>query len=185
MKSACVECISIYSKSYINKNKEKIKLYNKHYRESNLDTLYQKIKEYQDKNKEKIYKKNTEYHKHKYNTDPYFKLRRLLRDRIGKTITNNKVTKKTKELLGCDINEFKTHIESLFTREMSWKNHGAVWELDHIKPCASFNLTNIEQQKECFHYTNMQPLFKTSDIAKSFGYIDQIGNRNKSKNKFK
>jgi hypothetical protein len=58
---------------------------------------------------------------------------------------------------------------------------GGVWEIDHIKPCASFDLTDIKQQKECFHYTNLQPLFKTSDIAKSFGYIDHIGNRNKPK----
>ena len=63
---------------------------------------------------------------------------------------------------------------------MSWKNHGDVWEIDHIIPCFQFDLTNIKQQKECFHYTNIQPLFKTTKIAESFGYFDKIGNRNKS-----
>ena len=64
---------------------------------------------------------------------------------------------------------------------MTWENHGEVWEIDHINPCASFDLTDIKQQKQCFHYTNLQPLFKTTEIAKSFGYNDQIGNRNKNK----
>jgi len=63
---------------------------------------------------------------------------------------------------------------------MTWENHGEIWEIDHIKPCNSFDLTDIEQQKQCFHYTNLQPLFKTSKLAKSFGYINEIGNRNKS-----
>ena len=42
-------------------------------------------------------------------------------------------------------------------------------------------LRRIEKEKKCFYYMNMQPLFKTSDIAKSFGYIDHMGNRNKPK----
>jgi hypothetical protein len=64
---------------------------------------------------------------------------------------------------------------------MNWDNHGIIWEIDHIKPCASFDLSDIEQQKQCFHYTNLQPLFKTTDIAESFGY-DEAGNRNKGGN---
>ena len=64
---------------------------------------------------------------------------------------------------------------------MTWENHGKIWEIDHILPCASFDLTILEEQKKCFHYTNMQPLFTTTEIAKSFGYIDQIGNKNKGK----
>ena len=80
------------------------------------------------------------------------------------------------------MDKCKQHLESQFKPEMNWENHGKIWEIDHIKPCISFDLTNIEQQKQCFHYTNLQPLFKTSELAESFGYINEIGNRNKSKN---
>jgi hypothetical protein len=66
---------------------------------------------------------------------------------------------------------------------MTWSNHGEIWEIDHIKPCSSFNLADIEQQKQCFHYSNTQPLFKTTEIAESLGYENEIGNRNKSDNK--
>ena len=64
---------------------------------------------------------------------------------------------------------------------MTWENHGIIWEIDHIKPCVSFDLSLEEEQKKCFHYINLQPLFKTTKIAESFGYINQIGNRNKPK----
>jgi hypothetical protein len=63
---------------------------------------------------------------------------------------------------------------------MNWENQGMVWEMDHIKPCDSFNLGILEEQYKCFHYTNIQPLFKTTEIAEQNGYKNEIGNRNKS-----
>lgn len=51
---------------------------------------------------------------------------------------------------------------------MSWENYGIRgWHIDHIKPCASFDLSIIEEQKECFHYTNLQPLWWHENLAKS------------------
>ena len=64
---------------------------------------------------------------------------------------------------------------------MKWLNHGKIWEIDHNKGCCKFDLTILEQQQECFHYMNLQPLFKTTKIARSFGYYDIIGNKNKNK----
>jgi len=55
-----------------------------------------------------------------------------------------------------------------------------VWEVDHIKSCFKFDMNIVEEQKQCFNYVNLQPLFKTTKIAESFGYTNQIGNRNKS-----
>ena len=48
-------------------------------------------------------------------------------------------------------------------------------------PCDTFDLTIEEEQYKCFNYTNTQPLFKTTEIAESFGYIGYIGNRDKNK----
>jgi hypothetical protein len=53
---------------------------------------------------------------------------------------------------------------------MNWSNHGIIWEIDHIKPCASFDLTKLEEQKKCFHHTNLQPLFKIDNRKKSNKY---------------
>jgi hypothetical protein len=60
------------------------------------------------------------------------------------------------------------YLESHFKTGMTWENHGKFgWHIDHIIPCASFDLTDLEQQKKCFHYTNFQPLWWRENILKS------------------
>ena len=49
---------------------------------------------------------------------------------------------------------------------MTWDNVGN-WEIDHIVPYASFDLTKKEEQEKCFHWTNLQPLYATENISKS------------------
>jgi len=70
------------------------------------------------------------------------------------------------ELLGCNIEFVKKYLESKFDKEMSWDNYGK-WHIDHIKPVASFDLTKLDEQKKCFHYTNIQPLWAKENREKS------------------
>lgn len=56
---------------------------------------------------------------------------------------------------------------------MSWQNRGRghdKWHIDHVRPCASFDLTDPEQQKQCFHWSNMQPLWQTDNLRKGSKY---------------
>lgn len=91
------------------------------------------------------------------------------------------------ELIGCSIDFFKEYIESKFTKGMTWENWGLYgWHIDHIIPCASFDLSNLEQQKLCFNYSNMQPLWATTEIAMKYGEgPEYIGNLEKSKNDYR
>lgn len=76
---------------------------------------------------------------------------------------------KTMELTGCSKYELLEHLGSQFTESMTWENYGQ-WHIDHIRPCASFDLTDLEQQKICFHWTNLQPLWATDNIKKGSKY---------------
>ncbi len=48
---------------------------------------------------------------------------------------------------------------------MSWENYGK-WHVDHILPCASFDLGKPEEQFKCFNYKNLQPLWATDNLKK-------------------
>ena len=48
-------------------------------------------------------------------------------------------------------------------------NYGE-WEIDHIRPICSFDLTDMEQMKQCFHYTNMQPLWRVDNQSKGMSW---------------
>ncbi len=137
-------------------------------------------KEYEEKNKDKRRIQRAITRKNRYWTDLNYRLEILLRTRLYKAVKRHKV-KSAKLLVGCTSEELKNYIASKFKPEMNWINFGEIWEIDHIIPIASFDMSIQEDQEKCFHYTNLQPLFKTTEIAKSFGY-NEIGNMNKSKN---
>jgi len=150
-----------YMKEYYLKNKERKKEYNKEYRLKNKKRIKEHMKEYRLKNREHI----NQWEKERKRTNPNFKLRHCLKSRILKFLKKKNKSKKTMELVGCTIDELWTHLESQFKEGMIRENHGS-WHVDHIKPCASFNLTDPEQQRICFHYTNLQPLWAFDNISK-------------------
>jgi hypothetical protein len=128
---------------------------------------------------------NKTHNKLKKQTNPQFKLKTILRgrllDALKRHTNGGKVNKNHSALtlLGCSIQEYQQYLENKFLKGMTWENHGEIWEIDHIKPCDSFDLTLEDQQKICFHYLNTQPLFKTTKIAQDLGHIYHQGNRNK------
>jgi len=110
-------------------------------------------------------KKLTQKFLNRRRTDPNFKILTLLRGRIGKALKGYNKCSTTVELLGCTIEELWTHLENKFTEGMTRENHGE-WHVDHIKACATFDLTDPVQQGQCFHYTNLQPLWALDNLKK-------------------
>lgn len=95
--------------------------------------------------------------KEKYDNDLNFKLKHILRCRINKIIKYNR-NESSIEILGCTINDFKTHIENNFKDGMTWDNYSYYgWHIDHIIPLSSAN-SDEELMKLC-HYSNLQPLW--------------------------
>lgn len=107
------------------------------------------------------------YTKDRHKNDPEFKLRERLRSRINFVLKKCKGQKSasTIELLGCSIEYAREHLENQFIEGMTWDNHGE-WHIDHIIPCAAFDLTKEEEQRRCFHYTNLQPLWAEDNLKK-------------------
>lgn len=103
--------------------------------------------------------------------DPSFRISNNLRNRIWRLLKKDQSYKKyyhLEELVGCSLDFLKKHIESMFEKNMSWDNYGnGGWEIDHIIPCSYFDLSKREEQKKCFHYTNMQPLWRKDNRLKS------------------
>jgi len=76
-------------------------------------------------------------------------------------------------LIGCTVQELRDHLEFQFRESMSWDNCGRNgWEIDHIIPCSSFDLTDPEQQKRCFHFSNLQPLWSEENLRKGNKIVD-------------
>lgn len=107
------------------------------------------------------------YRKARRANDPQFHIMCRLRIRIHHALEERSVRKSTRtaELLGCSEVEFKFHIESTFQPGMTWNNRSE-WHIDHIRPCASFDLTDPEQQKQCFNYKNLQALWAKDNQRK-------------------
>lgn len=99
--------------------------------------------------------------------DPGFSICSRLRTRLHNALRTAGATKaaRTMELVGCGALFLRAYIEARFLPGMTWENRN-LWHVDHRIPCAEFDLTEPAQQRQCFHYTNLQPLWKPDNLAK-------------------
>lgn len=104
----------------------------------------------------------------KHRTNPLYSIGHRLRCRVRDAVRSQGTWKKstTVSLIGCSIAELKRHIESMFKPGMSWHNRSE-WHIDHIIPCSAFDLTDESQQRACFHFSNLQPLWAAENLSKS------------------
>ena len=108
-----------------------------------------------------------EYARDRAERNPHFRMANALRARVRMAIKSSggRKSRKTMQLVGCTMDYLRQHLETQFTGGMAWDNYGD-WHIDHIKPCAAFDLTDDKQQLECFNYTNLQPLWASDNMSK-------------------
>ena len=143
---------------------------NRKYKKENekfRDYLKQYQKSRRELNRDEINAYKKEWINDKRKNDLEFKILDNLRHRIKEAIKAGESYKseRTLKLLGCSIAKVKKHLESQFSSTMKWDNHGE-WHIDHIRPCSSFDLLDIDQQKLCFNWRNLQPLEGSENNAK-------------------
>lgn len=169
-----------YNKQYHLKNKEAISLRKKNDRINNPEKyklIHKRDHEKHYSKKSDTFKKWVKNNRSKYNsyyakyrTTSHGKLLNNLKYRINSALSGKCKSSNTIDLIGCDVDFLKMWLESQFKPGMTWDNYGPVWHVDHIRPCSSYDFTDWRQQKVCFNYTNLQPLFAKENISKRDKY---------------
>lgn len=162
------EKIRVYQAAYRKDNREKMSALDKTYRAKNSEQLRIRSADYRAKNIQKIATYLAEYQKARLKADPLFRLASSLRCRMRLAFKSQRAekTRATLDLVGCTKEELRQHLASQFRDGMTLENHGKVWHIDHIRPCASFDLSDPNQVTLCFHYSNLQPLFAGENLRK-------------------
>ena len=185
----CKYCIAVYKKEWKHKNIDRVKDQVISWKLSNREQYLQSMRDWYHNNKDKPefkrkrsassgswYYRNKDrsiqrsinYAANRKKKDPLFKMQTNLRSYLSRTFKSRGLhkNKHLMELLDCSWSELQQHIEKQFVDHMSWNNYGE-WHIDHIKALANFDLSNPDQLKEAWHYTNLQPLWKIDNLRKS------------------
>ena len=168
------EQVSVYNRRFREKHKDELNARNAEWRAANLEHHRANAKRWAQENPER-YRANQERWKQdnrdygikRYQTDEHTRIATVLRACINSALKSpksewrNDSRNKIAAILGCSKPDLIAHIEAQFLPGMSWANYGRKgWEIDHIKQCASFDLTQHDQVLLCFHYSNLRPLWR-------------------------
>lgn len=112
------------------------------------------------KNRQEIIDRKVRQRAEKLKSDSLFKMVHRLRKRTSEVIGG-----RTFRFLGCSPTELRSWLSSKFVDGMTLDNHGIVWDIDHVIPCSAWDFRDPEHVRACFHWTNLQPLFKYENQA--------------------
>lgn len=152
------------SRKYEEKHKEKMNAWRKSPEARAAENERRKKPEYK--------KKSNENEKRRRKEDKQYQVKKNLRCRLSAAMKSQIGFKrgKSEELLGCSYEVATAYFESKFTEGMSWDLYGfgeGKFNLEHVVPCTAFNLENDIHAKQCFHYTNVIPMWHEDNVAKS------------------
>ena len=170
-RNQCKACMAAYNRKYRQNNKEKIAAKDREYYQENKEKINDQVRKYHQENKEKIAAQKRK----RYANDPTYAMSRRLRGRMQHAVKaaglDNKCAS-TSELLGISYQGLKEWLEAQFTEGMTWENRSD-WHVDHIIPCTAFDLTVDENQRICFWYKNLQPIWAKENLQKSNTYTEE------------
>ncbi len=167
-----------YNKKYRDSHKEETAIYVKKYRNEYKGKIKKQRKIHRQTHRKEINEYKKEYEKRKRAKDLNYYILCNLRTRLNCVLKRNSKSASTTKLLGCAVVQLKVYLENQFLPGMTWKNHGngwkgkKEWHIDHIKPCALFDLSKPSEQRKCFHYTNLQPLWAVDNIKKGYKFYE-------------
>ena len=161
----CKACCQEYCTKYRSTHKLRVAARHEKYRNEHREEVRKRNREYRRTHKAQ----RNEFRKQKRITDIEYKIKCNLRTRIWSAVKNNIKCESTEKLIGCSIKDLKNYLKARFVKNMTFDNYGK-WHIDHIKPCDSFDLSKESEQRKCFHYSNLQPLWELENLKKSNKY---------------
>lgn len=166
--SANPERLAASTKAWRDRNRAHINAKSREWNVKNRALKRRTNLKWRKRNPEKAKEIAREYARRRYQTNPQWRLATLARNRISGALKRRKAEKsaRTTDLLGCSVQDLRIHLEKQFRPGMTWENYGRHWHVDHIVPCDAFDLTDPEQQRRCFHFSNLQPLPARENIQK-------------------
>ena len=133
----------------------------------NKDRKKQYVSNWISNNKERVTEKHSQYISKRLKDDVNFKLAHNLRNRLQAALKGNYKAGSAVSDLGCSVEDFRQHIESLWKPGMNWDNWTTDgWHIDHKEAISKFNLSDLEELKKACHYTNLQPLWAKDNLSK-------------------
>ena len=182
-----IEKAKEWSKNWRETNKEYKSKKAKEWYLKNKDSVLDRVKERYINKKEEINEYTKQWHslnreylnekeRQRKLEDPIYKLISRTRTLIGNSFKRGceksfKKPQKSENILGCTMQEFIEHLQSLFTEGMTLENHGQCeecWHIDHKIPISSAKTE--EDIIKLNHYTNLQPLWSRDNLTKSKKY---------------
>lgn len=165
------------------KNPEKVKLSREKWEKANPEKVRERIAKWARENPEKVRAKSSRWREknpekakdvarrgsNKIWNSQMGRLNGIISSAIRRTLKGGKSRRHWESIVGYNIGQLKSHLEKQFLPEMTWKNHGSLWEIDHKIPVAAFNFANPEDIdfKKCWALDNLQPLTKLDNRHKS------------------
>jgi hypothetical protein len=149
--------ISEYQKAYRQKNAAKLSSYYRdRYQKRKLDPAY--------RGKVRDAAKATR------DANPALRAKDSLSARLSAALSQSgqsKNCRRTLDFVGCSLEELRVHLESQFKKGMTWENRGRLgWHIDHIIPCSSFDHSDEKQVLQCWHFTNLRPMWWRENLSK-------------------
>jgi hypothetical protein len=168
----CKPCQIAKAQIWAQNHRHLTKKYLQKFKDRNLEKYRTQQREYFERNRELVRERrklwvqnNREKYRNYRRKNINYRISENLRSRIRLALRGITKSKHTMDLIGCTAAFLRTYLEKQFQEGMNWENYGK-WHIDHIKACAKFNLTDPKQQAQCFHYSNLQPLWARDNSEK-------------------
>jgi len=170
------EKVKQYNKEWIIKNKERYDAYMKEYsiKKREHKSIYNKewVKNNRDKKRE-THRLGQRRRRQDETYNFYCHIRSFILASFKRNKRNITKTLKSEIILGCTLDKFRVYVLSKCPEGTTLKDFGRYgYHIDHIIPISTAN-TKEEVIKLC-HYTNLQPLWCTENLAKSNKIIEYV-----------